>query len=194
MKKIAVFSMALLLMGMVAAAHAGFTVITSYDVFLSYCADPVVENFEDNTLVPGLTINAFGNAGTIADGVYRNIVDNTNVTTEWYQEFVYSPGSQLFGSWFDLSPGGEGSSIDVFADDVFAMNVPRTTAGQFYGFYSTDKFTEVTFRDGLDPNGNKETYALVDMQFCPAPIPGSLLLLGSGVLGLVGIGIRRKSA
>jgi hypothetical protein len=27
----------------------------------------------------------------------------------------------------------------------------------------------------------------------PAPIPGSLLLLGSGILGLVGIGIRRKA-
>jgi hypothetical protein len=29
---------------------------------------------------------------------------------------------------------------------------------------------------------------------CPAPIPGSLMLLGSGILGLVGVGIRRKSS
>ena len=28
----------------------------------------------------------------------------------------------------------------------------------------------------------------------PTPIPGSLVLLGSGILGIVGIGIRRKSA
>jgi hypothetical protein len=28
----------------------------------------------------------------------------------------------------------------------------------------------------------------------PTPIPGSLVLLGSGILGMVGIGIRRKSA
>ena len=33
---------------------------------------------------------------------------------------------------------------------------------------------------------------VLDTQCVPTPIPGSLLLLGSGVLGLVGIGIRRK--
>lgn len=34
----------------------------------------------------------------------------------------------------------------------------------------------------------------VATQCVPAPIPGSMLLLGSGILGLVGVGIRRKSA
>jgi hypothetical protein len=35
----------------------------------------------------------------------------------------------------------------------------------------------------------------IDMKYqFAAPIPGSLLLLGSGILGLVGIGVRRKSA
>lgn len=36
---------------------------------------------------------------------------------------------------------------------------------------------------------------LIDnLEYChPAPIPGSLLLLGSGILGLVGIGMRKKS-
>jgi hypothetical protein len=29
---------------------------------------------------------------------------------------------------------------------------------------------------------------------CPAPIPGTLLLLGSGLLGLVGVGVRKKFA
>jgi hypothetical protein len=34
-----------------------------------------------------------------------------------------------------------------------------------------------------------------DLTYChPAPIPGSLLLLGSGILGLVGVGMRRKSS
>jgi hypothetical protein len=34
-----------------------------------------------------------------------------------------------------------------------------------------------------------------DLTYChPAPIPGSLLLLGSGILGLVGVGRRKKSS
>jgi hypothetical protein len=34
----------------------------------------------------------------------------------------------------------------------------------------------------------------VDLPFTNAPLPGSLLLLGSGILGMMGIGIRRKSS
>ena len=31
-------------------------------------------------------------------------------------------------------------------------------------------------------------------QICPTPIPGSILLMGSGVLGMVAIGLRRRRA
>jgi hypothetical protein len=33
-----------------------------------------------------------------------------------------------------------------------------------------------------------------DVVYSAAPIPGSLVLLGSGILGLVGIGLRKKES
>jgi len=62
-------------------------------------------------------------------------------------------------------------------------------------FSETIKFVLPGFGDETDFCNFKLDQLVLDTKCAPpVPIPGSLLLLGSGILALVGIGIRRKSA
>ena len=104
-----------------------------------------------------------------------------------------------FGAWFDLAgPGGPGTGIDVYIADTnkFVMSIPSTAVGQFYGFIADTPFTGVSLVDHNDISGGgfQETYALVDMAVCPVPVPPTALLLGSGLLGLVGLRFRKNRA
>jgi alkaline phosphatase len=56
-----------------------------------------------------------------------------------------------------------------------------------------------SYADEFDPKrgkyiDNTEIFYVMKSQICPTPIPGSILLLGSGVLGMVAIGLRRRRA
>jgi hypothetical protein len=170
------------------SANANITLINNYTSFLSYCPSPLVENFEDTTLVPGLTITEVGTPGSIHDGIYENIVRGANQ----YQVFNYN--SLLgFGAWLDLTnPGGPGSELDMYADGTFVRTVPNTAAGEFYGFYSDVPVLQVAFMDHLNPYGWQETYYSIDLALGtnPVPLPAAVWLLGAGLMGLVGI--RRK--
>ncbi len=198
MKKIVVL-MALLLMGVTASANAAnyWTVGTIddfsyYNEFVFGTGPAIIENFNNAQInTPGLSIHGFGvDQGVFQLGYYQNVVDDA---TGSYTVFTYAYGMHGFGGWFDLAnPGGPGSSIDVYVGTDFVVNIPNTFAGEFLGFFSDTPFSAVTFVDGGLPG--QETYQVVDLSICPVPLPGSLLLLGSGILGLVGIGIRRKSA
>jgi hypothetical protein len=199
MRKIAILSVFLMIMGFAAAAQAyTLNILYAYlppsdpNAFTYYCPVPVVENFEDTTLIPGLSITEVNGAGTIALGVYQNTV---RASVPRYQIFNYDPGMNAFGAWFDLAgPGGPGSEIDVYIDDnnQFVMTIPRTASGQFYGFIADGTFTKVRLEDHQNPLGVQEQYALVDLAVCPIPIPPSAILLGSGLLALVGLGFRRR--
>ncbi len=202
MKKILVLAMALLLVGLVGAASAveNFFFVYTIDDFNYYNIQfngqrAIVENFENGQInTPGLTITEVGGAGLYQLGYYQNIVDkDVNLPDGRYQVFNYD-SMNGFGGWFDLAnPGGPGSSIDVYVGANYVGNIPNTYVGQFWGFFSNiGPFSAVTFVEG--PGSNQETYNIVDLAICPVPVPGSLLLLGSGVLGLVGIGLRRKSS
>jgi len=196
MKRIAVLSVLLLVLGFAGAAQANFTVLYQYlptynpNSFTYYCSNPLVENFEDTTLISGLSIYENNTAGTISLGVYQNIVDQ-DANPPDYQEFSYTGGMFGFGGWFDLAgPNGPGSSIDIYADGNFVMNIPNSAAGEFYGFFSDTAFSVVKLVEG--PGTFVERYAIVDLALCPVPLPPSALLLGSCLLGLMGLRLRKK--
>jgi len=196
MKKIAVVSVFLfVVMGFAGGVQAlTWNTHTNYVSWLNAIDtnNLVSENFEDATLEPGMSITEVGGAGAIHYGVYENIVDKD---ANRFQVFNMAPAMYAWGAWLDLkNPGGAGTSIDVYINDTnqLVFNVPNTVEGAFVGFVVTDgSFTGVRFEDGLG-SGIQETYYSVDMAFArnPVPIPAAFWLLGSGLLGLVGL--RRK--
>jgi hypothetical protein len=196
MKKVAVLSMFLIVMAFAGVGQAA--TVTTYTSYVSWLGaiqnpPPVNENFEDLVLTPGFSITEVGGAGSIHDGVYENIVDSNPLR---YQIFNYFPGMTAWGGFFDLAnPGGQGTSINVSINDnaQFVFNIPNTTAGQFYGFTSDTVFTGVLFADG-GGSGVQETYYSIDMSLSAVPLPPSVLLLGSGLLGLGLLRFRRKNS
>lgn len=106
------------------------------------------------------------------------------------QNLGFGPIAMNFNGVSDVSPdpstfndGFQVSTIRSFVlstADIAAANA----AGQFIC--------------NFDRNNSIDAIAFDWFKLCanisPAPIPGSLLLLGSGILGIVGVGLRRKSA
>lgn len=202
MKKIIALSLLTLLCGLLAtaqaASYANYWIVNTIDEFNYYNIwfngqTAVIENFEDANLIPGLSITEVNGPGLIQLGYYQNIVD---AAINRYQVFNYSGKMNGFGGWFDLfNPGGPGSSIDVYVGNDYVGNIPNTYKGEFWGFFSTVPFAAVTFVEGPgDPQVYvQETYQIVDLAICPVPVPATLLLFASGVLGLVGLSLRRKA-
>jgi hypothetical protein len=199
MKKLILMSIFVLFLGFVPSANAGFVTYTDYSSWEAAvgATNVATENFEDTTLLPGLTITEVGDTGVITNGKYKNIVrSNAYEPTypESYQIFDYAPGTKAVGFWLDLSIGGPGTGINMYINDTntLVMSVPNTATGGFYGFVNDTAFTGVKFADGGQAGGWQETYYGIDMNLsaAPVPIPGALFLLGPGLLGLVGL--RRR--
>jgi hypothetical protein len=218
MKKIAVLGMMLLLMGFVAAANAapfcyqvgdvdgyGFggsdqgTVVwpayppPAYDG--RSAAEAAATNgaqFTDSysTLFPGYSPAGIGSTGSVIIPLPAgNVITNGTFVVAMgdFQATTFGPIAVNFNgiaqNWA-FEDGFQVTTIRAFVltpAEIAAVNL----AGQFVC--------------NLDHVNSADFIAFDWFKLCadvvpapPAPIPGSLLLLGSGILGLVGIGIRRK--
>jgi len=192
MKKLAILSVFVLFMGFGALdqASASFTVMNDDVLFFNLPGNTLTENFQNNTYsLPGFSINEVNGSGTFHDGVYENIVDHNGR----YQEYVYTPGMSAFGAYLNLTgPGGPGQGIDMYVNGTYILSVPNTARGEFYGFLSTETFYKVDFYAG-NFSGIQETYYNIDTSLKSAvPLPGAVYLLGSGLLGL--LGLRRRNS
>jgi hypothetical protein len=151
-----------------------------------------LEDFTDSTLNTGLTFTS-GTGGSVSGGVWNDVIDEPATTQIDFSSAMWAAG----GLWNLFEPGGPGSQILVVTENGLQGigEIPNTLAGSFWGFTSTIPFTSIVLLESNYPGGIKETYTLDDFRYAEksaVPVPAAFLLLGSGLLGLVGIRRRQK--
>jgi PEP-CTERM motif len=189
------------------AAALSASTVTYTDRVSFYAANPGVTIEGWDTLPNGTLI-------TILNGITYTTNDGTALVTDLFlalsppntlgenvngfflptdtMTFVFPSPIKVFGisfNTFDTSTTGGYTATDNIGDVIpsFYDPFPGQSTGQFVGFSSTVGFTSVTL---AAPGGF--SYTLDDLAYGgTVPEPGSLILLGSGVLGFAGL-LRRK--
>jgi hypothetical protein len=105
--------------------------------------------------------------GDIYDNFLAGTLDNTNAVPFRSEDDV----SMALGWDFNLDP------LDAFATINFLISDQRPASG----FYLTH----------TDPESNDSIYFSSDLAVTPIPEPATILLLGTGIAGLIGLGRRR---
>jgi hypothetical protein len=153
------------------------------------CGGPghfLIQSFDSTTLNPGVSLTTVNGVINTTDDRFDDVVAPGGASTTW----SFTPQVHGLGGFFNLAgPGGQGTGINVYADGNFVGLISNVLAGQFWGFLSTDTFTNILFI-GDGQGGGQETYTLDDLHYCPVPVPSAVWLFGSGLLGLAGL--RRK--
>lgn len=153
-----------------------------------------LEGFADNTLNADLTIT--GSHVSISGGRLNDQINDNGATST---TFAFAQAINAFGGDFDLAgPGGQGVGIRVTVNllldglTLLSQEIPRSLAGGFWGFVSTQTFNEVRFSEGTQDFG-VETYRLDNLRYAVAiPAPAALGLFGLGLLALGAV--RRRAA
>jgi hypothetical protein len=124
---------------------------------------------------------------------YQDVLASTSQNspmTTW----SFTPGITAYGgNWTLGGPGGSGNSLQVYIADssLYVGSISNSYGGGFWGFISDSSFTSVNLIGG--GGTNQQHYNLDNMVYSPVPVPASVWLFCSGILGLIGLA-RRKTA
>jgi hypothetical protein len=156
------------------------------------------EDFNDRKLNPGL--NYIGSeSAKVSNGYFHDSLKSTSANapmTTWYFDTAITGNLIAFGGDWDLGgPGGSGNSLKVYVNsldnqDVYTY-IGYLSSGMegfaFWGFIldpADPRFSSVRLVGGL--GDNQQAYKLDNMVYSHAPLPGTVWMLGGGLLGLLG--------
>jgi len=197
-----------------AAAALTVTVYTDREAWIQAVGgDFATEDFSDDQLNPGLSYTS-SESGHINPqfGYYQDVLSSSS-QNEPQTTWSFIPGITAYGGTWTLGgPGGSGNSLLVslpeFSWQVGAIS--NSYNGDFWGFVADEPFTSVLLKGGS--GRHLQMYQLDDMVYSQIgvpmaftvssvssqtvavanPLPPSVLLLGSGLLGLGALGWRRR--
>ena len=179
----------------VSNAHAAtFTFFLDESLFIAAVGSTVVEDYEDTTLVPGMTLTSdvgFISGGKFVDGIDTNGGHSpTRVTTTF--------ALKGFGGFLNTGPGlgFEGRVFFVGGgDQELGLTVPPKFTG-FIGITSDvpfNAFEEFSFKASDEFPGRLsqglQLYTADNLILAPVPLPGTLPLIGSA---LAALGLRKR--
>ena len=166
------------------AASAATIVYNSGPAFDSAAGSTLVEDFDDATLLPGVTVTT--TTGSVSGGLFQDrLVPGASTT------FNFTSAQSAFGGIFDLSPGGAGLGLSFTlgflggGTEIVSQQLANSCTGCFFGFSSTNPFTSVTLNSGTQ-GGVAETFNLNNLQIAaavPEPATWALMLIGFGFVG-----------
>lgn len=191
-----------------APASAATTIYTSQTSFLAALQGITVENFNDNTLIPGLTYSS--SEGVANDpswpGVFHDFVLGSNYPPVLAKTTTFNFATAIngFGGNFDFTENGpgEGISFTLTPGGQVSQEIPSTLTGQFWGFISDTAFSSVLLQVGSQ-GGYGETYTLDNLTVgtlaeavgvAPEPASWAMLLSGFGIVGMILRRARRRLA
>ena len=158
------------------------------------------EFFEDATLNPGLSVDSDypGSVDTIKQVWWDRLFCSPATTTTWQFD---TPLIGFGGYWNPGVPGGPGARIAVAINGswVDVGEIPEAYTGEFWGFVSTEPFSQVLLEPGSACNGAWcETYELDNMVYSeqievvvdikPGSCPNPLNLKSKGILPVAVLG------